>query len=295
MSLVDFLACSHWLVYCHLFHALIGTCRRPLLSECITSTPSPYCASLQSLPVAPATTIQTYIMIAFSLACAATTWRVNDRGSAYASLHVGLDAGENIQAEPGSIVSYRGDVSLSVREGAGSWLGRIFAGELPWTTSIAALLDGTGAECMICPSGLGAIEVIELAEDEGIHLRSGSFLAADSTVEVVTRSHASLQTTFFSGSGLRHLQVKGPGTCAFNGHGALHCEKLSAGERMAVDNGHVVAWSPNLNMEVGFAAKGSAFRSLASGEGLMCFFEGPGEVWVQTHAPEPHGRSSKTK
>ena len=64
----------------------------------------------------------------------------------------------------------------------------------------AALLDGTGAECMICPSDMGAIEVIELAEDEGIHLRSGSFLAADSTLAVISKSHGSLQTTFFFGT-----------------------------------------------------------------------------------------------
>ena len=52
----------------------------------------------------------------------------------------------------------------------------------------------------------------------------------------------------------------------------------------------VVAWSPNVGMEVGLAVRGSAFRSMASGEGLMCHFEGPGEVWVQTHVEPPERR-----
>ena len=75
-----------------------------------------------------------------------------------------------------------------------------------------------------------------------------------------------------------------------NGHGALHKIFIASGERLSVDNGHLVAWSPNLEMRVGWAARGSAWRSLASGEGLMCHFEGPGEVFVATH-----GRPRQTK
>ena len=54
-----------------------------------------------------------------------------------------------------------------------------------------------------------------------------------------------------------------------------------------MDNGHIVGWSPGVKMEMGLAAgmDGSIFSSIASGEGLVCRFEGPGEVWCSTHAP----------
>ena len=62
-----------------------------------------------------------------------------------------------------------------------------------------------------------------------------------------------------------------------------------------MDNGHIVGWSPGVKMEMGLAAgmDGSIFSSIASGEGLVCRFEGPGEVWCSTHAPpEKHGSST---
>ena len=77
--------------------------------------------------------------------------------------------------------------------------------------------------------------------------------------------------------------------CAFNGHGGLHCCTLAEGGQLAGDNGHIVGWSPGVKMEVGLAdgIDGSIFSSLASGEGLVCRFEGPGEVWCSTHAQPP--------
>ena len=81
-------------------------------------------------------------------------------------------------------------------------------------------------------------------------------------------------------------------------HGAMHRYVLYEGERLAVDNGHVVAWSPGIEMRVGWAAEVNAgdaswSRSLLAGEGWMCHFVGPGEVWVQTHRKPPSSRSRK--
>ena len=74
---------------------------------------------------------------------------------------------------------------------------------------------------------------------------------------------------------------------------------LAAGEMRAVDNGHLVAWDASLNYEVGMASRrrdflGSVINSAASGEGLMCFFHGPGRLWLQTHK-RPGEQDSKGK
>ena len=58
------------------------------------------------------------------LAASATTFTVGDRGSAFASLKVTLDAGDSIKSEPGALVSYSGNnLRLGVRSESG-WLGR---------------------------------------------------------------------------------------------------------------------------------------------------------------------------
>jgi len=231
------------------------------------------------------------------LAASATTFTVGDRGSAFASLRVTLDAGDSIKSEPGALVSYSGNnLRLGVRSESG-WLGRLFAGEAPYTSSLSAGPDGSG-ECMLCPRGIGDIEILDLRSDEAICLSSGCFLASDSTVKVTSEFHSSFARTMFSGTGLRYLVVLGPGRCAFNGHGGLHCCKLAHGEKLAVDNGHVVGWSPGVQMQMGWAAQdggsSSFFRSVASGEGLICRFEGPGEVWVQTHTLPPTRSGSRS-
>jgi uncharacterized protein (TIGR00266 family) len=235
-------------------------------------------------------------MMALTLAACATTFDLRDRGSAFASLHVTLGAGDKIKSEPGALVSFSGDLRLDIGTDS-SWLGRIFAGEAPYTTSISAA-SHAGGSCMLVPRTIGDIEILELGPDEGIYLASGSFLAADGSVQIGSEFHGSIARTLFSGTGLRCLVIKGPGVCAFNGHGGLHCCKLAHGEKLSVDNGHVVGWSPGMQPEIGWAAgsgSGSFFRSIASGEGLVCRFEGPGEVWVQTHAAPPSRSGSRSR
>ena len=173
--------------------------------------------------------LRRYLSLLLPIAASATTFTVSDRGSAFASLHVKLDAGESMQSEPGALVKYSGDLRLGIRSSSG-WLGRIFAGEAPWTTSISA--TSTAGECMLCPYGIGDIKILELASDEAICLSAGCFLAADSTVAVTSEFHSSLSRTLFSGTGMRYLVCAGPGVCAFNGHGSMvkrslwQCPKL---------------------------------------------------------------------
>ena len=53
-----------------------------------------------------------------------------------------------------------------------------------------------------------------------------------------------------------------------------------------VDNGHIVAWSGSMKTTMRLASgRGGILGSMTSGEGLMCLFEGPGTVYVQSHKP----------
>lgn len=52
------------------------------------------------------------------------------------------------------------------------------------------------------------------------------------------------------------------------------------GEKYIVDNGHLVAWNTKYVLER--VASGGLISGMASGEGLVCKFTGPGTVFIQT-------------
>lgn len=59
--------------------------------------------------------------------------------------------------------------------------------------------------------------------------------------------------------------------------------QLVEGEKYIVDNGHLVAWTCDYVMER--VASGGIISGLASGEGLVCKFTGPGTVLMQSRNP----------
>ena len=64
--------------------------------------------------------------------------------------------------------------------------------------------------------------------------------------------------------------------------GAIHRKVLAPGEGYVVDTGHLVAWEGHMQYNLRKASKAGFFRSLASGEGLVAEFSGPGEILIQT-------------
>jgi hypothetical protein len=129
------------------------------------------------------------------------------------------------------------------------------------------------------------------------HLWKAAFLASHTTVDISSAFQPSVSRAFFSGAGLFLLRASGRGSLAVNAHGGIVKYSLSAGETRAVDNGHLVAWDASMKYEVGMASRrggflGSVVNSAASGEGLMCFFHGPGRLWLQTHK-RPGEKDSK--
>lgn len=56
------------------------------------------------------------------------------------------------------------------------------------------------------------------------------------------------------------------------------------GEKYIIDNGYLVAWNCKYILER--AASGGIISGVASGEGLVCKFTGPGTVYMQTRNAE---------
>ena len=95
----------------------------------------------------------------------------------------------------------------------------------------------------------------------------------------------SVVNSLFSGAGLFVLRATGRGTLAFGAFGSVHEKRLVAGERLAVDINHVVAWTEQMEYRTDFAAS-SVWASVTSGEVFNCFFTGPGVVYIQARSEQ---------
>lgn len=141
-------------------------------------------------------------------------------------------------------------------------------------------------EALLAPVVPGTLIVEDMAQTGPLLFQKGAFLAAGNDVEVSSVMQKSLTKGMFSGTGLFVLRAQGPGPIAFGAYGSVHKYELQAGETRAVDNGHIVAWTASMQYKVEMANSGSIMTSLTSGEGLMCFFQGPGQLYVQSRNPD---------
>eukprot|EP00587_Corethron_hystrix_P007570 CAMPEP_0113312920 /NCGR_PEP_ID=MMETSP0010_2-20120614/9556_1 /TAXON_ID=216773 ORGANISM="Corethron hystrix, Strain 308" /NCGR_SAMPLE_ID=MMETSP0010_2 /ASSEMBLY_ACC=CAM_ASM_000155 /LENGTH=266 /DNA_ID=CAMNT_0000168839 /DNA_START=266 /DNA_END=1066 /DNA_ORIENTATION=- /assembly_acc=CAM_ASM_000155 len=146
-------------------------------------------------------------------------------------------------------------------------------------------------DVMLSPTTPGGIALHRLVDGAEFFLTSGSYVASDEGVKVTSKVQLSgLTNPLLSGTGLFLLRATGHGSLALSAFGSIHKYELQAGETRAVDNGHILAWSASMRYKTSLASSnGSIFSrildSTTSGEGLMCFFEGPGIVFIQSHKP----------
>ena len=149
---------------------------------------------------------------------------------------------------------------------------------------------GCAGEALFAAAEVGGIAVIDVGRSS-MMISQGAFLAADESVEMATSWNNSVSSAAFSGTGITVMLASGSGAVAIAGYGGLMRYNLPAGQVMWVDNGHLVAWSKSMKHEVGLASQGNGgflgrvITSATSGEGLMCHFEGPGEIYIQSHKP----------
>ena len=87
------------------------------------------------------------------------------------------------------------------------------------------------------------------------------------------------------------MQASGIGTLVISSYGAIIKKVLKSGETYIVDSNHMVLWDSRMKYTVEFMS--GVFSSIAGGEGLVCKFQGPGELWIQTRNPATLTQTSK--
>jgi uncharacterized protein (TIGR00266 family) len=200
---------------------------------------------------------------------------------AYALCRVTLSPGESMRAESGAMVSMSGGVQIETKATGGIMksLGRsLLGGESFFQNTFHAQ---SGGEVTLAPELPGDIMTFDLAGHE-IIVQSGSYLASHTDITVETKWGGA--KTFFGGEGLFMLKCSGTGTLVISSYGAIHRVSVPAGQNYVVDTGHIVAFPAGMQYQV--RKVGGMKSTLFGGEGLVCDFQGPGDIFLQTRSPQ---------
>lgn len=191
------------------------------------------------------------------------------------------------------------DLKGQMRGGLGqSILRRLANDESVFQQEITAT-RGAG-DCLLAPAVPGAIQLLDLVPGASFILSDGSFVAAESTVELKARMNSSLGGALFGGTGgFVVMEALGRGKLAVCGAGSVFMLDVSPGRSITVDNKHAVAWSSTLRYEVTMIKSssgllGSLVGSVTSGEGLVLKFSGKGQVILCSRNRELYARNAAT-
>ncbi|TPX15745.1 uncharacterized protein E0L32_000079 [Thyridium curvatum] len=134
-------------------------------------------------------------------------------------------------------------------------------------------------ELLLGPPMLGDITSLRLTGKESWSVGHDGYLAS---TQGVTKEYKrqGIGKAMFSGEGMWVYRIGGTGLLWLTSFGAIIRKDLADGEKYIVDNGHLVAWNTKYILER--VASGGIISGLASGEGLVCKFTGPGTVFLQT-------------
>jgi len=191
-----------------------------------------------------------------------------------------LRQGEQFRAEAGAMVSMTPTLKLEAKGAGKGLMGTLKAavgGESLFATLFTA--EGGDGELVLAPSTMGGILKMELSGNT-IYAEGGAYLAGSPGLDLSTKGSFK---AMISGEGLFLQKISGNGIVFLSSYGAVFEKILSPGETYIVDTNHIVCFEETVQYKLKKASKG-LFSTLASGEGLVCEYTGPGKIWMQTRA-----------
>jgi uncharacterized protein (TIGR00266 family) len=198
----------------------------------------------------------------------------------YSLLVLQLEAGEEVVAETGAMVSMSGGVEVQTNTRGGLFAGlkrAILGGESFFINTFRAPTPG---EVTLAPPLSGDVAHLRV-DGQAVFAQSSAFLAGATTVQIDTQWGGA--RSFFGGEGLFLLKLTGAGDVWVSSYGAIHQVALGPGERYVVDTGHIVAFDESTTYQV--RRIGGLKTTVFGGEGLVADFTGPGRLWLQTRSP----------
>ncbi len=209
-------------------------------------------------------------------------------GPSFAMLRVDLQPGQVLVSEAGAMVARHSHVAMDVHLNAGKGAG-FFA--KVWALMIAFIRKIIGGETFfvnhfhtqqpgsiwIAPTLSGQISHRRLNPGERLVLSSGAYVASVGDIDIKMKFGG--LKSILAKEGAFMLEVSGSGDLWFTSYGGIHAIDIQ-GPYM-VDNGHLVGYEGQLTMNIR-SAGGGLLGFMASGEGLVCEFQGQGRIYIQS-------------
>lgn len=208
-------------------------------------------------------------------------------GPSFAMLRVDLVPGQTLVAEAGAMVARHQPVAMQVKMNASPSAGffamlkalvialirKFIGGETFLVNHFSAPQAGS---VWLAPSMSGQITHRKLA-GESLVLSTGAYLAHVGDVDLKMKFGG--LKGLLAKEGAFFLEVSGNGDLWFTSYGGIEAVEING--PFMVDNGHLVGYEGNLQFSIK-SAGGGMMGLMASGEGLVCEFNGQGRVYVQS-------------
>jgi uncharacterized protein (TIGR00266 family) len=192
-----------------------------------------------------------------------------------------LDPGEAVQAEAGAMMFMEDGVAMNTGTGGGLLKGvkRIIAGE---SFFITTFLNQAGERRKLSFSAPfpGKILALDLTSG-GILCQRDAYLCSAYGIDISVAFTKRLGAGFFGGEGFILQRLTGDGLAFVHAGGTLIKRTLTAGEKLRVDTGCLVAFEEGVDYDIEFV--GGFTTALFGGEGLFfTTLTGPGTIYLQT-------------
>jgi uncharacterized protein (TIGR00266 family) len=200
----------------------------------------------------------------------------------YALAIATLTPNEQINVEPGSMVSFSAGVTVHTKAQGGFFKGvkRMFGGEHFFMNTFTA--PEQGGEITLAPELPGDMLTVAIEPGKTFLLKSGAYIASELEVSFDTSWGGA--KGFFGGPGLLLLKVSGQGSLILAVFGAIEERVLAEGQKYTIDTGHIVAFDETIQFDV--RGMGNLKSTFLSGAGLVCELTGPGRVLMQTRSEQ---------
>jgi len=198
----------------------------------------------------------------------------------YAMLVYHLDENESITAEAGAMTYMSPNVDVDTHMREKSILGtlglKILGRQSFFVNDYKAV--GGSAEAAFVSAPVGDITVLNVSPTQGYIIQKSSYIASTQTIDLDVKWEGFTKGLF--GQGLFMIRATGKGELFINTFGAIDRHVLGQGQKLIVDNFHLVAFSDTCTYRV--TKFGGLKETLLGGEGLVTEITGPGEILIQT-------------
>jgi uncharacterized protein (TIGR00266 family) len=198
---------------------------------------------------------------------------------AFATAFITLNPGESITAESGAMASMDSLLSVITSFSGGlipALLRKFLGGESLFVNTFKNTSQRS-QELVLTQSTTGDMTVLEL-QGKSLCLQPGAYVGHSGNVNLGV--HWAGFASFIAGEGLFKLVVSGQGIVFIGSYGGITKRRVNGD--YIVDSGHLVAYEPQLKMNIKLA--GGLIGSVTSGEGLVNRITGNGEIYLQSRS-----------